>query len=156
MKEKWKDVELKGHRYRVGKMNPQVGCWIAMQILTKMLPGFMEARLKAEGVNLANNRSQLSEDEFYNIQNHCLRVCSRYQQLGNAPEICQPLIREGGTWEFDDLKDEPLVVMGLTVHTMIFNLAPFFEGDALKELLGGTDLSSLSASKLTPSSSGPS
>ena len=151
MRVKTKDVTLQGKKYQVGKMSAQTACWIAMQILTKMLPAGMDSQVAGNG--MPSGRTQLTEAEFNNIQNHCLRVCSMMQKLGDAPEAPQPLIRADGAWQFPDLDDDPLTIMGLTIHALIFNVSPFFDGDALKELLvsAGLKLSNASASTPLPS-----
>lgn len=145
MHELTKDVDVGGKQYQVGKMTAQVGCWIAMQLFTKMLPSAVENQVGLEGMPTA--RTQLSEEEFYNIQNHCLAVCKRYELVGEV-KTAQPILHSG-RMAFKDLDTDLLSVLGLTVHALIFNVKPFFEGDALKQLISsfGADLNLFSASK---------
>ena len=128
-----KNLVIGEKQYQIRKMPARTACWIAMQILTKMLPGMVENKL--QGFNLPGNRSELSEQEFYNIQNHCLAVCSRYEKVGNA-DVPQPVLMASGAWAFPDLDADAATVLALTAQSLIFNVSSFFEGDALKSLIG--------------------
>lgn len=135
-KPKFKDVELGGNKYQIGKIPAIPATWIAMQILTKMLPAAVEQAFRGQtsGFNFAANRPSLSEEEFYNIQKHALSVCKRYDTVGGQV-VAQPVFMASGEWAFADLADDGVTVLGLTAHSLIFNIAPFFDGDALKGLL---------------------
>ena len=131
MRELTKDIDLRGHRYQVGKMTATDGCWVAMQIFTKVMPGMLENKVGVTG--LPSGRSDMSEQEFHNIQNHCLAVCKRFTVVGDVP-VAEPVMR-GERFAFKDLEHDVLTVMGLTAHALIFNVLEFFQGDGLKEIL---------------------
>lgn len=126
------DVEINGTKYQVGRFKARHGSWILAQILTKMLPAVIEQALAKEaGAKLASNRTALSEEEFENIQGHALAVCRRYENGVPMPIFVLP-----NTWAIKDLEYDLMTVMALTVHAIVFNIAPFFGGDGLSQLLG--------------------
>lgn len=132
---KMKDVEVAGKKYQISKMPARTASWIAVQILTKMLPGVMESKLQL--ANLPVNRSQLTESEFYSIQASCLAVCSRYERVGEVVAPQPVLMMDGsGRFALPDLEDDVVSVLGLTVHALIFNVSSFFEDGALTAILG--------------------
>lgn len=138
------DVELKGKRYRIAKMSAFVGCGIAMQILTKMLPAGMEGKMD---VSLPKGRTELSPAEFEDIQRKCMAVCSRLNMVGDA-EVPEPVLL-GENWVFKDLEYDIPSVMALTLHALIWNFKSFFEDGALDQILEsfGVGQSLFSASK---------
>jgi hypothetical protein len=115
-------------------MNALDGSWVAMQILTKMMPVNIEAMTEGKIPNLPGNRSQMNEEEFHNLQNHCLRVVSRYER-DDAPPI--PIMVGNGVLAVKELETDIITIMVLTVHSLIFNVAPFFEEGALSEVMQG-------------------
>jgi hypothetical protein len=149
--EKTKDVDISGVRYQIGKMTARDGSWIAMQILTKVLPAGLDEKVTG-GSSLPAKRSEMSEQEFHNIQDHCLAVCARYKLVGNV-EAALPVFDRPGKLN-PDLEHDVLTVMALTAHALAFNIAPFFAEDALKPVLASFQgLNLFSASNSTSSSS---
>lgn len=126
-----KDVTIKGQRYQITKLPATISGWLAVQIATKMLPAFVESKLKIEG--LSANRSEISESEFHNVQNHCLSACKKYEVVGQQ-DVPQPIL-VGGKWVFKDLEYDVVTVLGLTVQALLFNIDPFFQDGGLEELL---------------------
>ena len=133
MQEKTTDVIIGEYRYQIGRMTPQVGCWIAMQLMTKMLPAGMDDKV-VTGTLPVKRSSELSEDEFMSIQRHALNVVNRYSPVGSN-EVPQPIMK-GDRFTFQDLNLNIVTVMALTLHSLLFNIAPFFSEDALKTLMG--------------------
>lgn len=126
------DVEINGVKYQVGRFKARTGSWIVAQILTKMLPSFIERALAKEaGAQLASGRALLSEEEFENIQGHALAVCRRYE--GGIP---MPVFVPPNTWAIKELEYDLMTVMALTAHALVFNVTPFFAEGGLSQLLG--------------------
>lgn len=127
-----KDVEIGGAKYQIGRFRARDGSWILMQILTKMLPSTVEgAFVRESGASLSPGRAHLSEEEFASIQGHALAVCRRYENGAPMPILIRP-----DTWAVKELEYDVIAVMSLTVHALVFNLAPFFEGDGLSQIMG--------------------
>lgn len=146
-KQKTKDIPLGDRKYRIGRMSARNGSWVAAQLMTKMLPGIAAKMMEAMlATPLPAGRSELSEAEFHNIQDHCLAVCSRLEMNGDQA-FYMPLVSEQGTWAIKELEDDAFTVLSLTVHALIFNILPFFEGGGLSVLLSSfSDLKPLSPS----------
>lgn len=122
-----KDVEIEGKRYRVGRVTAIVGSAMVAQILPKIIP-YME-----DGLNIAvifKMLPTISAAELGSIQNDCLLVCSRYEENNPVPVMLRP-----GVWGVKELEYDAVTVMALTVHALVFNLAPFFTGGGLQTIL---------------------
>jgi len=129
-----KEITLNGSVYQINRMTASNGSWILAQVITKMLPVAMETGFSSSGMQLPSNRSQLNEQEFQNIQHHCLRVCSRYEPQGDT-RVAQPILFADGRFAFKDLEYDLVTVTALTVHALVFNLSPFFDAGALKPIM---------------------
>jgi len=148
MIEMFKDAEIGGSKYQIGRMTARNGSWITMQILSKILPQAISGQMsQIEGLGaLPANRSEMSEAEFQNIQEHCLAVCRRYETIGTA-ETPLPIMARPGVFAMPELEYDLITIFALTAQTLIYNIAPFFEGDGLMSVLGnlpGLKLSNLS------------
>jgi hypothetical protein len=126
-----KDVTVGTVSYQIGKFKARDGSWILAQILTKMLPAVIESALTKEtGAQLSPDRVQLTEDEFASIQGHALAVCRRYEKGAPMPIFIRP-----DTFAVKELEYDIVTVTALTIHALVFNLTPFFEGDGLSQIL---------------------
>lgn len=128
---KTKDIEISGVHYRIGQFTAQVGSWILMQVLQKVLPSFAGPVEEQLG-NLPPNRATMSEEDFYRIQNHCLAICCRYEEspTGRVP---MPLMASG-VFAIKELEYDLPTVMALTIQALFFNLTPFFAEGGLSSL----------------------
>ena len=127
-----KDVQLGDYRYRISRIEARTGSWMLAEILTKMLPGGMEEQIGA--TNMAPARKEMTKREFFEIQNECLRVCARINTTGSQ-EVPEPVLRMNGNLNFPDLEKDVVTVTALTVHALVFNFSPFFDGSVLKPML---------------------
>jgi hypothetical protein len=130
-REKFKDVELHGRKWRIAKFDALTGSYVAYKLLFQMLPTPIEAQM--EGVKLPAGRSTMSKAEFVDLQKDCLAACSELIMVGSqiAPI---PVITSVGAWGVEGVEDDLMLAMLLTVHCLVFNVAGFFEEGALKEL----------------------
>lgn len=131
---KTQDIELEGERYQVCRMNPLNGNWIVTQVFTRLLPSALEAKLASVmggEISLPPNREQISEQEFHNLQAHCLAVCKWHDPKAGVPI---PIMLPDGRFATPDLED-PVVILALTGHALLFNLAPFFVKSRLDSVM---------------------
>src|SRR5579862_5528303 len=112
-----KEVTLGETVYQIGRMTARDGSWILAELLTKMLPAFVESQFSG----LPGGRPQISEEEFQNIQGHALAVVRRIEK-----GIPMPIFVRPNTWAVKELEYDLVAVMTLTVHALAFNLSPFF------------------------------
>jgi hypothetical protein len=87
----------------------------------------------------------MSEQEFANVQDHCLAVCSRYEPTSGVP---MPIMAGPGKFAIKELEYDMATVTKLQGHAMSFNFDPFLEEAAreMKEALADTDQPSDSSS----------
>ena len=137
MRETFKELVLGENSYRIGKMTARNGSWVASQFASYVLPAAAQSTATLIGTSLPNssNRRTMTETEFYNLQNHCLAVCSRKRVELNGSEVYYPLIHDSGRWNFEDLETDTVTVIVLTIQALMYNIAPFFEDGAMKSLV---------------------
>lgn len=130
MSAKTKDVTIRGTEYQIGKLDARTGSYIALTIMTKVLPSFLsEDKLKLG--ELPKNRVDMTESEFHVIQGHCLAVCRRY----TAQRLAEQVMTTDGRFVFPDMADDIPTVLGLTIHALMFSVAPFFEDGGLASVM---------------------
>lgn len=129
IKEKFKHIELGGRKWEIGKFDALTGSYIVAKLMATALPSGMDEQLNMP--NLPKNRSFMSREEFQELQIECLKVC--YEEL---PAGKTPVIGANNAWGVAEIDDDMLLVISLTIHALIHNVAGFFEGNVLKDLLG--------------------
>lgn len=135
--EKTKDIEIDGRAYQVGRFNPRDGSWVAFLLLTKVMtmfgPGFSAAIGLPSMPEVEGEKSAITEAEFHNIQDHCLRICAIYPDLQKATAqtaaITAPVLTADGRFTDDAITLK--VVMKLTFETLLFNCSDLFPGGAV-------------------------
>lgn len=135
-----KIVEIQGRKFEIRSFDAFTGSYIAFTLMEKMLPMGMEAKvmntLRAEGQDVDTlptpNRALMSKGEFIAFQRDVLSVVGEV-----LPARTAPIFNENGTWGVSDIEDNAMLVIMLTIHALVFNIAGFFGGDGLKELKAG-------------------
>ncbi len=134
-----KIVELQGRKFEIRSFDAFTGSYIAFTLLEKMLPMGMEAKVmnavKADGGDAAvslPSRAIMSKADFIAFQRDVLSVVGEV-----LPGRTAPIINENGSWGVEDIADNAMLVIMLTIHALVFNIAVFFGGDGLMELKAG-------------------
>lgn len=135
-----KIVEIQGRKFEIRSFDAFTGSYIAFTLMEKMLPMGMEAKVmnavKADGGSGAEvslpSRALMSKGEFVAFQRDVLSVVGEV-----LPARTAPLFNENGSWGVADIEDNAMLVIMLTIHALVFNIAGFFTGDGLKELKAG-------------------
>lgn len=144
MKEKLVEIEVEGKKrtFVVKKFDARTGSYVIYTVLNRLLPSILEfsqpeARQKLElGTTNAVTEmatkvlssSTLSEAEFLDLQNKCLRVCYEVLPAGNTP-----VINTAGQYGVIGLEDDLVTVFRLTLEALVFNLRGFFTGGGLTQ-----------------------
>lgn len=143
MKEKLVEIEVEGKKrtFLVKKFDARTGSYVIYTVLNRLLPSILEfaqpeARQKLEGGTHAVTEmatkvlssSTLSEAEFLDLQNKCLRVCYEVLPAGNTP-----VINTTGQYGVIGLEDDLVTVFRLTLEALVFNLRGFFTGGGLTQ-----------------------
>lgn len=166
----YKDVEIEGKAFRVGRMTATVGA----RILNVLLSAGAKAQAKEtstpeekdeakmafeelseeEKANIAISStwimvgSSISSEVYSEIQMNCLRVCLLYPQSDSSPI---PVVMANGKWATSEIEKDLPVVNQLIIEALQFNLAPFFIARALKS--GAASAQHQSPSRIVTASS---
>lgn len=140
--EKFKDVEIKGRKFRLTKINARTGSFMATKvigILTPLIQNLNLKEIKAENdiekidiTKAMKGLTSLEEREFHYIQDNCLKLC--YELLSAGPA---KVLNDDCTFGVEGLEDDTMTVMALTVHALVFNVKGFFDGSPLSSIAGG-------------------
>lgn len=129
-RETCKYIALKGRKFRIDKFDALTGSYIAYKLMAQMLPGGLDKQISDK---MPKGRTVMSKEEFVDLQRDCLAVCKEIVTAGGN-EMPMPVVMANGSWGVAGLEDDTITVMTLTINALVFNVAGFFEGDALKEL----------------------
>ncbi|MFP3391017.1 phage tail assembly chaperone [Brevibacillus sp. SIMBA_040] len=150
---KHKDVEISGRKFRIRKFPARSGSFILiklttilMPIFTSLMPLFKSGLMKDEKEGsfedfkvddkvistVMSHLGNISEQDFTYIQEQALKVCYESLSAGLAP-----VLNDNGTFGVEDLEDDTMLVMGLTIHALVFNLTSFFQGSGLGGIVPG-------------------
>lgn len=129
--EKSKDIVIRGVEYQINKLDALTGSYIAMTVMTKILPAAMQEDRMGLG-QLPKGRTELSEQEFRAIQLHCLAVCRRYEGSNRVP---MAILTTDGRFAIPEMEYALTTVLGLTFHALVFSLSPFFEEGGLDSVM---------------------
>ncbi len=129
-REQFKDVEVNGRRFRIGRFDALTGSYITTLLLMQMLPMGLEDRIP--GVS-SKGKSIMDKETFMDIQRDCLKVVSELKPVGDsiAPML---VMLPDGRWGVDGIEDDTLIVITLTISVLAFNLSDFFQEGALSNL----------------------
>jgi len=129
-REQFKDVEVNGRRFRIGRFDALTGSYITTLLLMQMLPMGLEDRIP--GVS-SKGKSIMDKETFMDIQRDCLKVVSELKPVGDsiAPML---VMLPDGRWGVMGIEDDTLIVITLTISVLAFNLSDFFQEGALSNL----------------------
>jgi hypothetical protein len=150
-RENYKDIELGGRNWRICKFDARTGSYMIFKLLGILSPAFKSLDLnKIKGqkpedfdfnsLNLTEALSgitNLPEEEFFYIQNKCLKVCFEMLPAGMT---C--VLNENGSFGVLEVEDDTMLVLGLMTHALMFNGQSFFPGSLFNSLIGGASTTS--------------
>lgn len=139
-KEKYKDLEINGSWYRVEKFDAKTGSYVVYKLLAQVLPilPMLTKEVDADAFRnqLPSVLTKLSREEFDELQTACLKVCSRLE--GNS-KLPMPIVTDDGRMAIEELNDDTVTIMLLTVQAIAFNVTSFFDENTLKGFLSLTN-----------------
>lgn len=130
-REAFKDVEVGGRKWRIGRFDAMTGSYITMLVLMQMLPMGMDEQIGMG--SLGKGRSLMDKQTFFDVQADCLKICSELQTVGDSVAPI-PVMLSDGRWGVGGVEEDMPTVLALTVHTLIFNISDFFQEGALNDL----------------------
>lgn len=135
MYELTKDIVVGNSRFQISRFSARVGSWVAIQVMIKGLPAWLGEVESDIPDAMRNNRASLTEEEFHNIQDHCLKICSKWPEADAVVQAPVPIVMVDGRFTDPAMATDVVTVMALTAHALMFNVAPFFGSDALKMVM---------------------
>ena len=141
MSAKTKIVTVQDKQYQIRKLRPNIGSFIITRV--------MAAGVGANSGGDTPDKSLLTSmfaaflrgidfDTFSFIQNNCLAVVARMEQIADGPLVPMPITTDTGVFAALDIAEDLSLVMALTIESLLFNLSDFFEGGGLKPMTGIT------------------
>ena len=130
-REEFKDVEIRGKKWRVGRLDARTGSYIASVILMQVVPMGLDSQLP----NLPSGREIMPKATFLDIQTECLKVCFELQQAGQNILPVAVILPDGRWGVSEESQTDISTMLTLTIQTLKFNLTDFFQGGALNELM---------------------
>jgi hypothetical protein len=140
-KESSKIVEINGRRFKFNRMDALTGSYVATKLLSKLSSVAMAIVAGAVddmnliAIEIAREISSLNKNEFFELEMDALGVVDELKNVTGMDDAI-PIRHSGGTWAVEGIKDDIVLLMPLVVHSIMFNLSPFFDGDALKRVIG--------------------
>lgn len=121
LKEKTRDIELSGKKYRLNKMDARTGSYVAAKVAIIAAP-LLKSSGKINEQNLATILPSLNRNDFDELQTILLKTVYRYADNGMVEPICTA----NGTIFDEELAYDVKTVIALTVHAVMFNCGDFF------------------------------
>lgn len=119
-REAFKDVELFGRRWRIGKVDALTGSNILRRFLSSG-SGDAQAFL-----------GTLPDADFFEVQKGCLRSCYEIKSLGGQ-DMPMPILLPDGRWGVDGMENDTGMVFVMTAAALAYNLSSFFDESSSKE-----------------------
>lgn len=143
----FKEVVIKDRTWRINKFDAKTGSFILIKLtglLAPLIDGVdlnnikVDTEFKAENVDLSQFNisglikgiSQLSEQDFFYIQDKCLNVCGEV-----LPSGITKVLSQNGTFGVLGLEQDTMAVIALMAHTLMFNLTGFFGESLLSSIV---------------------
>lgn len=160
-REDFKIVELAERRFKIGRFDALTGSYIAVKLVSKLSNVFMAITtgqvtdMNFAALAVAQQIADMSKIEFIELQLECLRVIKEIQNIDGKAEADLPVLASSGSFAVPGLNEDMITVLALVTHTVIFNLTPFFVGNALTSTIQTfKDLSLFDAKTSTSSPTG--
>lgn len=131
-REKYKEIDLGGKRWRIGRFDALTGSYISTLLVMQLLPLGLGNALGLE--NVSGGKTLMSKETFIDVQKDCLKVVCELKLVGDVV-MPLPVMLEDGRWGIGEIEDDAPTVMGLTIQALIFNISDFFEEGALNDLM---------------------
>ncbi len=136
----YKEFEFRGRKWRIGKFDAMTGSYVAYKLMSEVLP--MAGVSNQLGVAAPPGSPTMSKQDFMELQKDCLSVCAELLPGGPAP-----VLNGNGSWGVSDVEFDAVAVLALTIQTLIWNLASFFDESLLASLAEGLSALNLPIAK---------
>lgn len=132
MAQKYKIIEIAGKKYQVGRLDARTASYIAGK-LALILGGAVGK--DGNSGNISAAVSALSKDDFIAMQNDCLAVVNRLNNV-NGSEVPEAILLADGRFTDSDMEYDFATVLTLTINVLMHNVSGFFGGNDPAAILG--------------------
>lgn len=141
-----RDFSFNGVNYSIGHFSGETGSWLVQKFLKVFTDVLSTLEVKEETASSNEDAKDeperllgmllmnLDEKSFSTVQRHALKVCARYENVGEATTAI-PIIRADGSFSDKNLQYDIPTVLALTKEALNANLASFFTKNGLKLLM---------------------
>lgn len=145
----YKDIEINNRKFRLKKMDARTGSYMLFKLVKILTPIFKNLKIdnlddiKIDDLNLMDLMSSifdLPEEEFRYVQDNCLKVVEELLPAGPAR-----VLDKHGNYGVLDVEFNTGLLMNLTIQSLVFNVAGFFEGSPLSSIIKGLNISQLNS-----------
>jgi hypothetical protein len=136
-REAHKTVDLAGRRFKIGRLDALTGSWFATKLVSRLsgiAMGIMGGTITDTSyvaMAVTEEIGRMTRAEFLELETDALSVVAEVTDIGGVAQADIPVMSRNGSWGVAGLEDDIITVMALVVHSAVFNLSPFFEGNAL-------------------------
>ena len=128
----YKDVEVKGRKWRVGQFDAETGSLVVKKLLP-VIAGFLgEENLELDIKSIIKAITSLSDSDFVYMQRACLKVTTEAKGQHYIP-----VLNENGSFGVIGIETDTATVLALTAHALVFNVSSFFDGSPLASIVEG-------------------
>jgi hypothetical protein len=125
-RELYREFELIGRKWRIGKWDARTGSYWAHKFLTEAPPASVTRELANSG---PFGTKAMSKPDFFDLQNDCLAVCEEKLAAGWTH-----IVNDDGNFAVPDLENDGGSVLMFTIQSIDWNLNRFFDESALASL----------------------
>lgn len=124
-KSKTKITEIKGVKYRLGKLDARSASYLAVKAAAVLAPAVSAGNDKNALNRIAASLPSLPRQEFDEIQTMILRTVVKLDDV-DGKLLPEPVLREDGHFVDPEMNYDVVTVMGLTAQALFFNIGDFF------------------------------
>jgi hypothetical protein len=132
-----KIIEIDDRKFELRKMDAKAALKVAKLIVSKIMP-IADAAVASSGFGLNDIRlssvskalDAMTDDELDKIIDIALRHCYEVLRAGAVQ-----IYNANGTYGVENIENDPLLVLRLTIESAAWSIGSFFDGDRLKSIL---------------------
>lgn len=141
--ETFKDIEVSGRKWRITKFDARTGSKVVKKLIPIAASLFGDTDIKKVAMSKPEDMNinfasvvfalaSMTDDDFDFIQNACLRVTGEALGAGFTPTL-----NDNNSFGVVGLEFDTSTVLALTAHSLVFNVAGFFDGTPLASMAAG-------------------
>ena len=123
LKQKTKDIEVAGQKYRLTRMDARTGSYVAAKLALMCAPLLGSQDKALDEDNIAKMLPMLNRRDFDELQTIALKTV---RKLVGPEGMEMPIVKGNGVFVDEDLMYEVSTVINLTIQAAFFNVGDFF------------------------------